>query len=74
VVMGHDLAAGQQVQHVARRDTWQGTCLCEGGNWALLGTTMAPGFDVSGYQQGDRHALTAAYPHEAARIAALTRE
>ena len=73
VVLGHDLAAGQRVQHVAPRDTWQGTRLRDGGSWALLGTTMAPGFDVSDYEAGDRGALSAAYPHEAARIAALTR-
>lgn len=73
VVLGHDLAAGQRVQHVAPRDTWQGTCLRDGGSWALLGTTMAPGFDVSDYEAGDRAALSAAYPHQAARIAALTR-
>ena len=73
IVLGHDIAAGQRVQHVAPRDTWQGTRLREGGNWALLGTTMAPGFDAADYEAGDRAALSAAYPHEAARIAALTR-
>lgn len=74
VVLGHDIAAGQRVQHVAPRDTWQGTRLREGGRWALLGTTMAPGFDVADYEAGERAALTAAYPQETARIAALTRD
>ena len=74
VVLGPDLTAGQRVQHVAPRDTWQGTRLCDGGRWALLGTTMAPGFDLRGYEAGDRAVLTAAFPQEATRIAALTRE
>jgi len=73
IVLGQDIAAGQRVQHVAPRDTWQGTRLRDGGDWALLGTTMAPGFDISDYEAGDRGVLSAAYPHEAARIAALTR-
>jgi predicted cupin superfamily sugar epimerase len=73
IVLGSDIASGQRVQHVAPRDTWQGTRLRAGGHWALLGTTMAPGFDIAGYEAGDRGALCAAYPHEAARIAALTR-
>ena len=46
VVLGQDLSAGQRVQHVAPRDVWQGTRLVAGGRWALLGTTMAPGFDA----------------------------
>ena len=73
VVLGPDLAAGQRVQHVAPRDTWQGTRLRDGGRWALLGTTMAPGFDAADYEPGDRAALCAIYPHEVARIVALTR-
>lgn len=73
VVLGQDLRAGQRVQHVAPRDCWQGTRLVPGGAWALLGTTMAPGFDGSDYQPGDRAALLAGWPAQAARIRALTR-
>ncbi|BCS31192.1 cupin [Luteitalea sp. TBR-22] len=83
VVLGQDLRAGQRVQHVAPRDSWQGTRLVPGGpsatslragRWALLGTTMAPGFDVSDYQAGERAALIAAWPTQAERILALTRQ
>ncbi|WP_396626299.1 cupin domain-containing protein [Luteitalea sp.] len=73
VVLGQDLRAGQRVQHVAPRDAWQGTRLVPGGRWALLGTTMAPGFDVSDYQAGDRAALLATWPTQADRIRALMR-
>jgi hypothetical protein len=34
---------------------------------------MAPGFDVSDYQAGDRAALLATWPTQADRIRALTR-
>lgn len=74
VVLGQDLLGGQRVQHVAPRDAWQGTRLVPGGRWALLGTTMAPGFDVGDYEAGDATDLAARYPARAALIAALTRE
>ena len=37
IVLGHDIAAGQRVQHVAPRDTWQGTRLREGGTGRCSG-------------------------------------
>ncbi len=40
---------------------------------ALLGTTVAPGFDFADYEPGDRSQLAAAYPAFAERIARLTR-
>jgi predicted cupin superfamily sugar epimerase len=73
VVLGQDLLAGQRVQHVAPREVWQGTRLVPGGRWALLGTTMAPGFDISDYEAGDATALATQYPARAALIAVLTR-
>jgi uncharacterized protein len=50
VILGHDIMAGMAVQHVVPARSWQGTKLVPGGNWALLGTTMAPGFHVSGFE------------------------
>ncbi len=44
VRLGADIAAGEKVQHVVPAGWWQGTRLADGGSWALLGTTMAPGF------------------------------
>jgi predicted cupin superfamily sugar epimerase len=73
VVLGPDLAAGQRVQHVAPRDTWQGTRLRAGGRWALMGTTMAPGFDHATCQFGTREALCRQYADRAELITALTR-
>jgi predicted cupin superfamily sugar epimerase len=73
VQLGPDLAAGQRVQHVAPRGVWQGTRLRPGGAWALLGTTMAPGFDLRDYEPGDRGSLVTAYPSSAELIRALTR-
>jgi len=72
LVIGTGLAAGQRPQVVAPRGVWQGTRLLPGGRFALLGCTVAPGFDFADYEHGDRRALTAAYPGWAGEIAELT--
>ncbi len=73
VVLGHDLRGGQVVQSVAPRGAWQATRLCAGGRFALLGTTMAPGFDPRDYEPGDRERLMAEYPAACDVVRALTR-
>lgn len=72
--LGPDLARGQQVQHLVKAGTWQGSRLKAGGAWALLGTTMSPGYEQSGYEHGDRALLSREYPARAVQIAALTNE
>jgi hypothetical protein len=74
IVLGSDLARGHRVQHVVPRGVWQGSRLCPGGRVALLGTTMAPGFDVRDYEHGVREMLLAQFPGAAEAIIALTRE
>ncbi len=73
ILLGHDLLAGQKVQHVVPRDVWQGSHLLPGGQFALLGTTMAPGYAEGDYIAGDRAQLMATYPERAALIRQLTR-
>ena len=51
---------------------WQGCRLAPGGAFALMGTTMAPGFDPSTFELGCRDDLIASYPAQAERIRALT--
>jgi predicted cupin superfamily sugar epimerase len=41
--------------------------------YALLGTTMAPGFDYDDYESGRRAELIAQYPEYAAMVESLTR-
>jgi uncharacterized protein len=72
-LLGQDLAAGMQPQHVICGGVWQGSRLCAGGEYALLGTTMAPGFDYADYETGSRDRLIAEYPAQTERIIALTR-
>lgn len=73
VILGHDLAAGQQPQVVVRGGVWQGCRLAAGGQWALMGTTMSPGFDYRDYETGVRDELVAQYPAMAELIGQYTK-
>jgi predicted cupin superfamily sugar epimerase len=57
VVLGSDLAAGQQVQLVVPRNVWQGSRLVAGGSVALLGCSVSPGFDYADYESGSLERL-----------------
>jgi len=72
-VLGTDLVAGQRPQCLAPKGVWQGTRLLAGGRFALLGTTVSPGFDRTDFETGRRDELIAAYPAFRERIEALTR-
>lgn len=73
-ILGPDLLAGQRPQLVVPQGVWQGSRLLPGGEYALLGSTMAPGFTEDDYEGGKRDVLINLYPHEAERIRQLTRE
>jgi predicted cupin superfamily sugar epimerase len=73
VRLGTDLRASEQPQVLAPGGTWQGSRLVPGGNWALLGTTVAPGFEFADYTSGRRDELITTYPEFAELITALTR-
>ncbi|HZU35267.1 MAG TPA: cupin domain-containing protein [Gemmataceae bacterium] len=62
VVLGPDVLAGQTPQVLVPAGVWQGSVLRPGGRYALLGTTMAPGFAFADYEAGDARQLTASYP------------
>lgn len=73
LTLGPDLLAGQSPQVIVPRGVWQGSRLAPGGTFALLGTTMAPGFDFADYEAGDGPTLAGRYPEFRARIEQLTR-
>jgi predicted cupin superfamily sugar epimerase len=72
VVLGPDLAAGQVPQLVVPGGVWQGTHLLADTGFALLGCTVAPGFDYADYRGATRAELTARWPAFAELIAKLT--
>lgn len=73
VIIGNDLAKGEIPQVVVGRGVWQGSRLLPGGSWALLGCTVAPGFEYEDYEARGRSELIAEWPQFAAQIALLTR-
>lgn len=75
-VLGPDLQAGEKVQLVVPKGVWQGSHLKPGlgrHGFALLGCTMAPGFDYSDYEEGKRADLAQKYAQFTGLIAQLTR-
>lgn len=73
MVLGQEIEQGMSVQQVVAREVWQGSRLRPGGRWALLGTTMAPGFDFADFEAGAREPLLRAYPQFKELIVALTK-
>ncbi len=74
VTLGQDVTNGEEVQSLVPAGVWQGARLLPGGRFALMGCTVAPGFDYADYEHGDRAALIAGWPEAAAGITALTRD
>jgi predicted cupin superfamily sugar epimerase len=70
--VGHR-APGASPQAVVPAGEWFASRVVEGGRWALVGCTVAPGFDFADFELADRAALTAQHPAHAALIASLTR-
>jgi predicted cupin superfamily sugar epimerase len=72
LLLGQDITSGMRLQHVVPGNVWQGSRLVPGGAYALLGTTMSPGFEYEDYETGNRAQLSQQFPDFAAKIAALT--
>jgi hypothetical protein len=73
ILLGQHIAAGMRLQHTVPGGVWQGSRVRAGGKYALLGTTMAPGFEYEDYETGKRAELAAQYSQYSAMITALTR-
>jgi predicted cupin superfamily sugar epimerase len=73
VMVGRDILAGQEPQVVVPAGVWQGSALEPGVEFALLGATMAPGFDYADYEQGRRADLLTRFPAYGDQIKRLTR-
>ena len=59
IILGPDLLAGQSPQVVVPRGVWQGSALESGVDFALLGCTVAPGFEYADYEHANRAELLA---------------
>jgi predicted cupin superfamily sugar epimerase len=74
IMLGNDILAGHEPQVIVPAGVWQGSYLDPGAEYALLGATMAPGFDYADYVSAERALLIERYPEIADEIRRLTRD
>ena len=73
-ILGIEISAGALPQVIVPRDTWFGIRVAEGGEYTLMGTTVAPGFDFDDFKQGDKKTVSDQFPEHADTITLFTRE
>lgn len=71
--LGQDVCGGEQLQALLPAGDIFGCRLKGGGTFALMGTTVAPGFDFADYVRGNRQELLERFADRRDLILALTR-
>ncbi|MBS1600128.1 MAG: cupin domain-containing protein [Bacteroidetes bacterium] len=71
--LGNDPEKGEELQVVIRAGNWFGSMLDNGGEYALVGCTVAPGFDFADFELAERTSLIQQYPQHSDVIRSLTR-
>lgn len=74
IILGNDPEAGQVFQAVVGAGCWFGSHVADWESFALVGCTVAPGFDFEDFEMGKRAELVANYPQHRELIRKLTRE
>jgi len=72
ITMGSDILCGQKVQVLVPKDTWQAVILEPGSCFALMGTSMAPGYIYEDITFALREELLLQYPSEREEIIKTT--
>ena len=72
VVLGGSLEKGESPQFLVQAGYWFGAYMNEGGSYALMGMTVAPGFDFADLVMGERQELIRAFPGAQVEILRLT--
>jgi len=70
--LGTDVARGERPQHVVPAGRWFGAALSAEADCALVGCSVAPGFEFSGFELADGAGLRARFPVHRNLIARLT--
>jgi uncharacterized protein len=74
LLLGSNAAAGEEFQAVVPAGCWFGSSLRQPNTYALVGCTVAPGFDFADFEIARRNDLAAQYPQHRNIIERLTRE
>ncbi|SIO12550.1 cupin domain-containing protein [Chitinophaga niabensis] len=71
--LGRDVAQGEQLQLVIPAGSWFASSVEETGGFALVGCTVAPGFDFADFELAEKAVLSQLFPQHAGLIGLLTR-
>nr|WP_321235653.1 cupin domain-containing protein [uncultured Psychroserpens sp.] len=73
VLIGNDILDGQVLQYVVPKNYWFAAKVIAPNSFALVGCTVAPGFDFKDFTLASRIALIEKFPQHSTIIKALTR-
>jgi uncharacterized protein len=73
ILLGSDPECGEVLQAVVKAGSWFGSRVGDGSGFALVGCTVAPGFEFEDFEMGKREELVREYPEHRAVIEGLTR-
>jgi uncharacterized protein len=71
-ILGNNPDNGEQFQCVVRAGSWFGSKIKDGGEYALTGCTVSPGFDFTDFELGRRNELVSLFPQHRETIIMLT--
>jgi hypothetical protein len=73
ILLGSDPERGEVLQAVVKAGCWFGSRVRDGESFALVGCTVAPGFEFEDFEMAKREELVQEYPQHRERIERLTR-
>jgi predicted cupin superfamily sugar epimerase len=73
ILLGSDPDAGEALQAVVKAGCWFASRVWDGNGFALVGCTVAPGFDFEDFEMAKREELVKKYPVYRGVIERLTR-
>jgi len=74
IIMGQDILNGEHPQFTVPGEVIQGSKIISGGEFALIGTTMSPGFVFDDFTLNSRESMVEKYPEYEKLIISLTRD
>ncbi len=74
IIMGQDILNGELLQFTVPGNVVQGSRIVRGGKFALIGTTMSPGFTFDDFYLNSKEDMVERYPESRELILSLTRE
>jgi uncharacterized protein len=72
IMLGSDPDAGQTLQAVVPAGCWFASHVADRKSWALVGCTVAPGFEFDDFEMGKRKKLASEFPQHREIIGRLT--